>query len=284
MTLLNDEIGELVNESPSIKEEMGARVQREFLPYLLQTRSGERMYSKPRGYAGDYLTIEWVYRNRPEGTGRLGPLLDSAILDLPAARAVRNRRGLLSKEILDTLSKSETRPVRVTSLASGPAREIFDVLDRLDDPKQLQSTLIDIDLQALAHVSDMLEKRTLKRHMNLLHGNLVYLATGKQSFDISNQDLVYSIGLIDYFEDQFVVLLLNYVFGLLKPGGKAILGNVHVNDPCGAFIHYVLDWKIIRRTEEDMNRLFSASRFGRPCTAIRFEEAGINMFAECIKE
>jgi hypothetical protein len=42
-------------------------------------------------------------------------------------------------------------------------------------------------------------------------------------------------------------------------------------------------WKLIRRTEEDMNRLFSASRFGRPCTAIRFEETGINLFAKCVR-
>jgi hypothetical protein len=32
-----------------------------------------------------------------------------------------------------------------------------------------------------------------------------------------------------------------------------------------------------------MNRLFAASSFGRPCTAIRFEAEGINMFASCVK-
>jgi hypothetical protein len=37
--------------------------------------------------------------------------------------------------------------------------------------------------------------------------------------------LVYSIGLIDYFSDRFVVSLLDYIHGLLKPGGSAILGT-----------------------------------------------------------
>jgi CRP-like cAMP-binding protein len=284
LLFLNDEIGEQAPESAYVKEEMGARVQRELLPYLLQTTTAERMYSKPRGYAGDYLTIDWMYRNQPAGTGRVGWLLDSAVLDLPAAQAVRNRVGLLTAAIMNVTSKAETPPVRITSLASGPAREIFDVLDRLDDPHRLAATLVDIDLQALAYVSDQLEKRKLRRHMSLLHGNLVYLATGRQFFDISNQDMVYSIGLIDYFDDKFVVLLLDYIFGILKPGGKVILGNVHTSNPTRAFMDYVLEWKLIHRTEEDMNRLFASSRFARPCTAIRFEETGTNMFAECTKE
>jgi extracellular factor (EF) 3-hydroxypalmitic acid methyl ester biosynthesis protein len=206
---LDDVLGGGSSESDHVKDEMGARAQREFLPYLLLTRTGERMYSKPRGHADDYLTIDWMYQNQPEGTGRLGALLDKAILEAPATRAVRNRIGLLADEIMNVVSQKEGQQAHITSLASGPAREIFEVLDRLEEPSQLDATLIDINLQALAYVSDQLEKRKLKRHIKLAHGNLVYLATGKQALDVSDQDLVYSIGLIDYFDDKFVVLLLN---------------------------------------------------------------------------
>jgi hypothetical protein len=47
---------------------------------------------------------------------------------------------------------------------------------------------------------------------------------------------------------------------------------------------HVLQWKLTHRTEEDMNRLFSESSFARPCTNIRFEKEGVNLFAECVKE
>ena len=47
---------------------------------------------------------------------------------------------------------------------------------------------------------------------------------------------------------------------------------------------YVLEWKLIHRTEEDMNRLFLSSAFRRPCTRIQFEEGGVNLFAECVKD
>lgn len=42
---------------------------------------------------------------------------------------------------------------------------------------------------------------------------------------------------------------------------------------------HLLDWKLIHRTEDDMNRLFEASKFGRPCDEIRFEAERINLFA-----
>jgi len=46
---------------------------------------------------------------------------------------------------------------------------------------------------------------------------------------------------------------------------------------------HVLDWPLRYRSEEDMHRLFRASRFGRRCTEIRFEAEGINLFAACVR-
>jgi hypothetical protein len=41
---------------------------------------------------------------------------------------------------------------------------------------------------------------------------------------------------------------------------------------------------LIHRSEEEMDRLFAASVFGRSCTRIQFESEGVILFAECIKE
>ena len=281
---LNEAIGDEAPLSPHLKKELGAKVQREMLPFLLLTRTGERLYSKPRGYTGDYLTIEWLYRDQPGGSGRLGAVLDRAFLDAPAVRAVRNRRGLLAREIAQVLEQKDGSSARVTSLACGPGREVFDVFEGIENPSSLEASMIDIDFEALAFVSDKIAKRKLRRQMNLINANLVYLATGKQKLDLPDQDLVYSIGLVDYFNDKFVVALMDYVYEHLAPGGKIILGNFHVSNCCKAFIDYVMEWNLIHRNEEDMDCLYSTSRFGRGCTNILFEDEGINMFAECRKE
>jgi len=272
------------NLTESMRQEIGARLQREILPYLLLTRTAERTYAKPRGYAGDFLTIDWIYQNNSQGTGRLGSLLDRCFLNSHAAQAVRNRRGLLAEHIQTALEQTDGRAARITSLACGPAAEIFDVFETLDDPTQLRATLIDIDLQALAFVSDKRDRHQLQRQIELVNGNLVYLATGRQELKLAPQDLVYSIGLIDYFSDKFVVLLLNYIHGLLRPGGKVVLGNFHPKNPTKALMDHILDWKLIHRSEDDMNRLFAASSFAQPCTDICFEQAGVNLFAECVKQ
>jgi CRP-like cAMP-binding protein/SAM-dependent methyltransferase len=282
--LVNSEIGEDSSLNVHVKEELGARIQRELLPYLLLTKVAERFYSKPRGYAGDFLTIQLMYEDKPGGSGRLGSLLDRCFLNEPATVAVKNRRRLLATEIHKLLEKNRPHTTQVTSLASGSAQELFDVFDSIDNTSSLKATLVDIDLQALAFVSDKCRKLRLQRQMKLVNGNLVYLATGRQKLDVKEQDLVYSIGLIDYFNDKFVIKLMNYAYNLLKSGGKLILGNFHPSNPDRAMMDYVLDWRLIYRTEEDMHRLYSLSRFGRPYTNIRFEPAGINLFAECIKK
>ena len=274
------------DESPldlHVKEMIGGQLQREILPYLLLTNTGERMYSKPRGYAGDYLTIKRIYENYASGTGRIGALLDRCFLDEPAAKAVRNRRQLLVNEIMNTLHAFPDEPVNVTSLACGPAEEIFDVFSDLEDVSRLNVNVIDIDLQALAFVVDKRDKLGMQRRITPHLGNLLYLATGKQQLNLAPQHLIYSIGLIDYFSDKFVVKLINYGYGLLKPGGRMILGNFHPKNSNKAFMDHILEWRLIHRTEEDMNCLYQKSVFGCAAKSNQFENEGINLFSSCDK-
>jgi len=267
-----------------VREEIGARIGVEMLPYILLTATAERFYSKPRGYAGDFMTIEIIYQNQPAGSQRLGPLIDYWFLQGAAAKAVRNRRGLLAREIRRTCEASHDGPARICTLACGPAEELFDVLANPELGHRIQATLIDIDSQALDFVRDKAAATGHESQVRLVEGNLVYLAAGRQKIvDLAPQDLIYSIGLIDYFNDKWVVKLINYVHSQLRPGGRAILGNFHPSNPNKAFMDHVLDWKLIHRSEEDMHRLFAQSNFGRGCTNIWFEDERINLFAECVK-
>ena len=277
----NELLHSTVQALPTDKqEELGAQVHQEMLPYILLTQAGERFYTKPRGYPGDFWSLELVYRNQPHGTGRIGPIVDRCVLGLQAAQAARNRRLMLGREVMSVVER--TAQAQVTTLACGPATELFDVYDQLDKPERLQTNLIDIDMQALAYVAEKRDERNLRHNMNLQPANIVYLATGRQQILLQPQDFVYSLGLIDYFDDQFVVALLDYIHDLLMDGGKVILGNAHVSCCDRAFLDYVLDWRMIYRSEEDMQRLFTESRFARPC-AIQFDVTGIQMFAECSK-
>ncbi len=281
---LNETVGGGSDLSEVARTLIGQMVQRELMPYLQMTECARRFYAKPRGYAGDFFSIELIYRNSGDGTGHVGPLLDDCFLAEPAAQAVRNRRGLLAREIVRTLEQVDGRPARVTSLACGPAREVFDVYERLTEPSRLEVTLVDMDTKALSFVSNTATERHISRHIRLVPENLIYLAVGRRTLDIDPQHLIYSIGLIDYFGDQLVIKLLDYIYTVLAPGGRVILGNFHPSNPTKALMEHVLEWNLVHRSEQDMDRLFEASRFGRGATNITYEEQGINLFAECIRE
>jgi len=279
----NAKLNSMESELSKGNDELSARIKSDLLPYLLLTNTAERWYSKPRGYAGDFLSIHQIYQNHPEGRGRIGAVLDQCFLNLPAAVAVRNRRPLLAEEITEVVAAKGDAGAHVTSLACGPAAELFDVYETLADRTKLTTTLIDIDLQALAFVAEQRDKARLQHQMRLINANLIYVVKQREKIDLRNQDLIYSIGLIDYFSDKFVIKLLDFIHNALVPGGKVILGNFHPRNPDKAIMDHVLDWRLIHRTEDDMNRLFRASAFASDCTNMRFEDQGINLFAECIK-
>lgn len=280
---VNEHLGDQAPGTQQDKETLGYKIQREMAPYMMMSNFLQRSYTKPRGYAGDYLTIYQIYEDTALGNSRAGELLDRCCLESPAVKAVKNRRTLLRDQIRRQLEAQPDRPIHITIFACGPAQELFDVYAEIENPERIKATLIDIDIKALAHVTDRLEQFPKKLPVQLHQENLIYLALGKRQLSLPPQDLVYSIGLIDYFNDQLVVKLTDYAHQLLAPGGRLILGNFHVNNPIKAFMDYVLDWKLLHRSEHDMSRLFKASQFRTPCTEILYEDEGINMFACCEK-
>ena len=265
------------------REIVGSKIRREMAPYMLLSNLANRMYTKPRGYAGDFLTIQHMYDEKPAGTNGVGKVIDMVFLNNPASKAVQNRRGLLAEVIDETIDQNGNESTNITSFACGPAQELFDVNERLDDSQQVKANLIDIDIQALAHVGQKIESADPKIKFELFQENLIYLSMGRKKINLPKQDLIYSIGLIDYFNDKLVIKLMNYAYDLLKEGGRVVFGNFHVDNPIKALMDHMLEWKLIHRSEEDMDRLFKASKFGKACSEIRYEGEGINMFAICVK-
>ncbi len=283
MELLNSLFQNGSEVPAAVHQDLAAFLREELLPLVLLSRVCERGYTKPRGYAGDFEVIDLIYAQQPAGTGRLGPLLDDYFLNIAVSKAVRNRRGLMLKEFLELLAETTAEKVHITSLACGPAREIFDLFDQIKDPKRVMFHCLDLDFQALSSVNRRAEDCGLQRSVQLLQENLILLATGRRKTSLPPQNLMYSIGLIDYFQDKLVIQLLNWIHDTLAPGGKAILGNFDPRCPNRVFMDYVLEWRLIYRTPDDMRRLFARSKFGERPVDIGYEQEGVNLFASCRK-
>ena len=261
---------------------IGEALQAELLALVKLSATGSRLHAKPRGYAGDYQTIDMIYDNAPAGDGAVGAPIDACMLDLPALKAIRNRRRLLATEILSSY-RTAAKEFHVASLACGPAREVFDVLEKADDKGRLHASCIDVDREALTHVAAQAQTRALGEQVRTLQANLIQLATGRQELVLAPQDLIYAVNFIDYLSDELAVALINWAHDKLRPGGRVILGNFHPRNPTRGFMDQVLDWHLTHRDEAAMNQLFASSKFARPCARIFFEEEGIDLFAEALK-
>jgi Arc/MetJ family transcription regulator len=262
---------------------IGQYVFRETFPYFTRSRFIDRAFTKPRGYAGDFATIDMLYEGAAEGDGRLGPLIDRWTRELPAARAVRNRRALLAgaiREIAAAWAGHDRVPV--ASLAAGPARELFDVIAAPDAP-HVTATCIDIDELALAHAARIAGQLGVARQFVFKKDNVVRLVQGRGRTALDQQALIYSVGLTDYLEDAIVVQLINWAFDHLLRGGTLILGNVVPSNPDKAYMDHILEWPLIHRSADDLRALFERSRFRMTPVTLRAEPAGVDLFAFCTK-
>ena len=276
--VMNQEFEDRPEQSPIL----GKRIQEEIYPFMLMTENGSRWYEKPLGYSGDYLAIKRMYENTPNGTGRIGDTLDQCFLNLPACKAVQNRKDLVRNRLIKEAQSSDRDVLRVTSLACGPAEEIFEAMTLCESPT-IKAELIDGDKYAIEYLASKAWEEDRWDQVNLHNVNLFFLAKGRRTIDIEKQDFVYSIGVLDYLSDRRAIDLINYSHKLLRKGGKAMFGNFHPKNTTKAFMDHVLEWQLVHRSEDDMARLFLESDFQSPFSKIYYEESGINLFAECVK-
>ena len=265
------------------KEAIGKWVHQEFIAFFLLGSCSSRSFNKPQNIAGDHHTIKQIYNGGGKSECAISQVVNLCYLEEPASKAVKNRKQYMKNYILEKTRLPQQERYNVTSIASGPAEEIFDVFDSMkkDAYSILKVTGIDMDKRACASVDDRIQERKLNTYFSTQAHNV--LSLGKYTYLNSTQDLVYSMGLVDYFSDKLVIKILNNIYQMLKPHGEVIIGNFHTNCDSRLFLDYLLDWKLIYRTEQDMCRLFSQSKFGSSPVKIDFEEQGINMLARCVK-
>ncbi len=257
---------------------------KEIFPYFMRSRFAERAYYKPRGYPGDFLMMEMIYRDQPDGDGKFGTIADGWLLKSAPAEAVRGRRKLLGEQ-LGLLSRQWVEregPIRIMNLACGSCRDMFDFLARCDYSEKIEALCVDIDSDALQYTNREVNVFSHRASIRLMSENLVKWSLGRVRQDIPLQDIVYSAGLTDYLDERLFLRLVTRCFEQLKPGGMLIVGNFSPRNPDQAFMDHILSWHLIYRDETDLRRLFAQTPFG-PDIQVLAEDLQVNLFALATK-
>lgn len=256
---------------------------KEIYPYFMRSQYAGRSYHKPKGYAGDFLMIEHVYRNIPEGDGRLGELVDAFCLQRPASRAIRGRRQFLAEQ-LHTLTAplaDKGRPIAIMNLACGPNRELFDFLKACPYSERIEALCVDIDAEALQYTNKYVNTFSHLASIRLMQENVIKWAIGRAKHQIEPQDIIYSAGLCDYLDDRLFKALIKQCYHHLKPGGTLILGNFTWHKDA-VFMDRILRWELVYRSREDLRRLFTGTPFTD--STILNEDEQVNLFAFAVRK
>lgn len=283
---INNNLGRYkdIMESQEDQDLMWGFIFKEIFPYIMRSRFVERAYYKPKGYAGDFLMMEHIYRNKAEGDGKLGKIVDAWCLQRPGAKAIRERRKFLSSLLADLSAEFVKREPRlkIMNLACGPNRELFDFMKECDYTEAIEALCVDIDSEALQFTNQKVNIFPHKASIRLMNENLVKWALGRVSHQIGTQHIIYSSGLCDYLDRRLFRAMINRCHEHLEPGGKLILGNF-APYPDMIFMDEILHWDLIYRTQNDMQELFIDTAFEHN-VEILSEPEQVNLFALATKD
>ncbi len=261
----------------------GSYVFRETFPFFMLSSLIDRSFTKPKGRACDYLTLEQIYRARPSGRGEVGRLIDEDFLASPVCRALRDRRNQLAgclKRANEERASREER-FRVTGILAGAGRELFDFVDTTSDRDEISATLFDTEVDALSFSDHLARERHMRHQVVLARESVAFLVEGKAKTHVPEQDVVYSPGALDYLDDAQGVQLLNWIHDHLRVGGTCFLCNFGASNPDRHFMSHILDWHARHRSADDVVRLFANSKFGTQELKVKVGTAGANLLAEC---
>lgn len=266
------------------------------MPLLFDCPLHRRSYEKPRGYAGDYRVMTMCFSRTLLGTSWWSKFLYNASLNYPMVKTVPAREANMRRAIHEAVARPGN--TKVMTLACGPAVEVNRFM-RETEGFEGKTTffLIDQDDEALEYCHGSLNQVLAEFHhgrldvdLQCLHFSVKQLLKPETPAELrvvsevlDGVDLVYSAGLMDYLPDRVASALIQRVYGLLKPGGRLLIGNLRREPMTAWLLESVLAWHLEYREEAQMRRLASGLQPRPSDLTVEFDETGHCMFLSAVK-
>jgi extracellular factor (EF) 3-hydroxypalmitic acid methyl ester biosynthesis protein len=239
------------------------------MPLLAACPMHRRAYEKPLGYAGDYHMMELYFTRDFRGDGLFGRFLHSVGQQYSLGRTVVAREVVMRQAVRAAIRAPGEDPVRILSVAAGPAIELRKVLAELTSlERPLDLILLDQDEAAHETAHRRLTRLLVEHHkgrlpvrLECLHFSVRQLLKPQTLEEaavaekvLGHLDLAYSAGLYDYLTDSVAARLTHLLYSRLRPGGRLLVGNLMETPDTTWLMEYVLGWHLVYRTEPDMLR------------------------------
>jgi SAM-dependent methyltransferase len=207
-----------------------------------------RAASRPRGYPGDAVTIDYIYRSPSLATEIQSLSAPAAVVHefatgAAAPRAVRYRR-LFAAQTIDEVAAVRGRDVRVVSIAAGHLREAE--LSVAAGRGAAAFVAIDQDAESL----DTIRRSMPALNVETVVGSVRQILAGR--LEIPDADCVYALGLFDYLPRPVAQRLAGLMLTAVRPGGVLLIPNFLPGIGDIGWMESFMDWKLVYRRDADM--------------------------------
>lgn len=252
--------------------------------YFMRAPFMYRCRTKPLGYPGDYEVMRYIYERQFEGSTLFARALHLSVVWTRGAHAVRCRKNVVRAR-LDAMLNHHVpngRPIKIASVAAGPAQEVFELLSEREAPTPpVEFLLFDQDPLALSYAQGRLSRHVARNPSvkvtflqdsikRLLHDPTLFKAFGPFDF-------IFCTGLFDYLRFPTAANLCGNFYDNLNPGGVAYVGNMVRENPCKWFLEHHLEWFLLLRERKEM---MAYAQQGAPEAQVSIieDETGINPY------
>lgn len=244
---------------------------------LRQSPLLQRVQDWPRGYQGDFETIESIIQYKkfaPENT--LAYLFEDYFMHAPIAQQHRNKVKEQYKAIIRCIHQNPS--AKILSIGCGTSEDIYRASIKIKTSKA-KITLLDIDADALDY--SIRKLNALKSHIHIQQGNIYKLL--HQITEV--YDLILIGGVFDYVSDKFIINILKKLYTHnLSNTGEICFTNIATNNPFRIPLEYFFDWFLIERSKEDIMRIVAACGIDEPTIHIEKEETQLSYIVHLCKK
>jgi hypothetical protein len=234
-----------------------------------------RLQEWPRSYAGDYETIEWLWRAENRAQGLFARALEHYALTSAIAQQHRNKVAFQASCILET--QLSHAPCRVLSLACGSSPDVRSIAQYVRPSTRF--VLCDSDRGALEYSDSQLA--SISGQCELVHGRVPFALRSVRRYGPFH--LIVAGGLFDYLPDHVVARTIDLaVASLLAQDGRIVFTNLATGNPFRVWLEYIADWPLLERSEADLLAL--AERVGLAASmTLKRDATGLAILASISK-
>ncbi len=225
----------------------------------------KRVQTWPRGYQGDFETIEAIIQYKkfaPQHT--LAYLFENYFIHSPIAQQHRNKVHKQYESIVKCVQQKKS--AKILSIGCGTSEDIYRAQNEIKKA-HTQITLLDIDEDALDYSLCKLE--AIQCQINTLQGNIYKLLhTITEEYD-----LILIGGVFDYVSDKFMINILKKLFEKnISDDGEILFTNIGKNHSFKIALEYFFDWFLMERSEKDIINILASCGINKNAITIEKEE------------